>query len=321
MALRERLIRRKHAKPPQRKAGSHGGVLGVVSGSGSQLAARDLKKAKVRGALEPVAHDDQLDLCENEAVAAAVLAHDVMQVRQATQVLYALDVALDAHASVEAVERLDEADNASGRLAAEDGGRGGSIARNGGDKHLLGVAGGVGSGLRRNSELEGAVGRERQGGIQLGQVVVGVDAVQGLLVLRVALRRGGGGQEGGGHGAGEQAGGRAVGKRHDRAGVERGPWADLAHIPPEVLGMRVAQGERDGAHQTGRRVGGGEVVEESGLAGGRADSRSLVDALDRLHWLRLRCRRGSAGCSVGLLLLLLRLLHIRSKVSTGRWQA
>lgn len=119
MALRQRLIGSQHAQAPESEAGSHGSALSshVVAdrngvGSGGKLAAGDLHEAKVGSTLSAVADNDQLDLSENETVAAAVLAHDVVQVGEAAEVLDLLDVALDTHASVEAVKGLDKADDA-----------------------------------------------------------------------------------------------------------------------------------------------------------------------------------------------------------------
>lgn len=135
------------------------------------------------------------------------------------------------------------------------------------DKHLLRVLGGMRAGLGRNRELEWAVGRECEGCVELGEVVASVDGSERGLRLRVTLRGHGSGQVAGWHRAGEEASGRALLKRHQGSGVERGPRADLAHIPPEVLGMRVPQGEGDVAYKAGRRVGGSEVVEHGSVVG------------------------------------------------------
>lgn len=149
------------------------------------------------------------------------------------------------------------------------------------DKHLLGVLGGMWAGLRGDRELQWAVGRECKGRVKLGEVVAGVNGSQRGLRLRVALRGHGGGKVAGWHRAGEEAGSRALLKRHQGGGVERGPRADLAHIPPEVLGVRIPQGEGDVAYKAGRRVGGGEVVEHGSVV-----------RQHRLLELDLRCDSG-----------------------------
>lgn len=89
----------------------------------------------MRGALGTVADKDELDLGQDEAVAATVLAHNVVEVRQASEVLDTLDVTLDSHAGVEAVIALDKANHAGRGLAAKDGGGRGCLAANVGNEH------------------------------------------------------------------------------------------------------------------------------------------------------------------------------------------
>ena len=69
--------------------------------------------AEVRRTLGAIADDDHFDLGHNEAVAAAMLAHAFVQVREAPQVFDFFVVAFDAHAGVPAVEGLDEPDDAA----------------------------------------------------------------------------------------------------------------------------------------------------------------------------------------------------------------
>jgi len=73
----------------------------------------DLQVAEVRHRLAAVTHDDQLDLRDDEAVPAPVLAHVAVQVRESPQVLYLAVVAFDAHAGVPAVEGLHEPNDAA----------------------------------------------------------------------------------------------------------------------------------------------------------------------------------------------------------------
>lgn len=310
MALRKRLVRGEHAETPEGEASSHGEIvvglfavlvlLGVVlevdvgGDRGGQLARGHLEEAEVRGSLETVADHDELNLGQDEAVAAAVFAHHVVQVSKALEILDLLDITLNAHASVEAVKGLDQANNAGGRLATKDGGSGGGITGNGGNEHLLSVLGSVRSGLGRNGQLQGTVGGQSQSSVELGQVVIGVDGMQSSLGLGVTLRAHGVRQEGLGHRAGDESSSCARRQGHERRGVEGGPGADLADIPPEVLNVRIPQREGDGAHQRWSRVGGGEVVQQScgvgRLNGGRLKSLNLLR-----HWLRLRGHAGGTG--------------------------
>lgn len=251
------------------KEGQAGGellLLGVVAlAGGGELDRGNLEEAKVRGALGAVADDNELNLGQDEAVAAAVLAHDVVEVGEAAEVLDALDVALDAHAGVEAVKGLGQADDAGGGLAAKHGsGRGGLAAHVGSEDVLRGRAGLLGGGSR--GELQGALRGERQSRVELGDVVRAVDLVQSSLGLRVA-RRGRGLRE-------ERCWDRAVEQtlgareRQDGRCVEVVPLADLAHIPPEVLGVGIPERVRDGADQRRGRVGRGQVAHQGGGSNG-----------------------------------------------------
>lgn len=301
MARGDHVVPGQHAQAPEGEAGRHGhGLLALLAGEVDdsvaarrrELAARHLEEAEVRRALEAVAHDDELDLGEDEAVPAAVLAHDVVQVGQAPEVLDLLDVALNAHARVEAVEALDEAHDAGAGLAAEDGGRRGGIAGDRGHEHLLVVAGGMGPGLGGYGELEGPVGAQGQGSVELGQEPVGVDGVQVALRFWVALRTHGGGEEGLRHGAVEEARGRAAAEGHDGRGVEGAPRAYLPDVPPKVLDLRVPEREGNGAHQAGGGIGGSEVVDKGGCGCG-SEGGGLEGLLNWLNGLRLGCETGS----------------------------
>ena len=186
---RNRFITSQHAQPPQREASRHrhlvhisGSVNRHIIARSSKLHASDLEVAEMGRGVRPVADKHQLDFCQDEPVPTPVLAHDVVQVREPAQVLDPLDVAFDAHARVEAVEGLDEPDDARRRLAAEDGGHavGGGLAGYVGDEHVFCRCGGGGGGggvdgghgaLGGHGELEGALRAEGQGGVELGEVV------------------------------------------------------------------------------------------------------------------------------------------------------
>lgn len=97
-----------------------------------------------------------------------MLAHGVVQGCEAAEVVDTLDVALGAHARVEAVEAADEADDAAGGLAAEDGSGGGRFADGVCDEDEVVDAGCC---FCRDGELQGAVGGHGQSGVEFGEVV------------------------------------------------------------------------------------------------------------------------------------------------------
>lgn len=270
-----RLVTRKHAQSPQGQASRHLHLVHILRGHGSfatrgsKLHAPNLKIPEMRGGLGPVANKHQLDLGQDEAVPAPVLAHDVVQVREAAQILDPLDVSLDAHARVEAVKGLDEPDDARGGLAAEDGGHavGGGFAGYVGDEHVVrcccgcgGSTGGDGGhgALGGNGELERALRAEGQGGVELGEVVSRVDGVQRGFGLGVAVvERRGRGEESLRDGHREAGGGAGDGEDGSRGEVV--PGANLSDVPPEVLGMGIPKREGDGADERRSRVRRGEV--------------------------------------------------------------
>lgn len=252
------------AEAPEREAGGQLGLLLLAAAAGGgELDAGDLELAEERGGLGAVADEDELDLGEDEAVAAAVLAHGVVDGGEAAEVLDALDVALGAHSGVEAVKGADEADDAGGGLAAEHGGGGGGLAGDvGGEEEVVDGAGALGGG--GDGELEGALGAEGESRVELGEVVGGVDAVESGLGLWVAAGHGRLGEDRSRNGGVEQRGAR---ESEDRSQVEGGPGADVANVPPEVLDVGVTVGEGDGSDQGGGRVGTGEEGHESGGGG------------------------------------------------------
>lgn len=78
-----------------------------------------LQVAEVRDILGAEADADELDLGDDEAVAAGMLAHVPMDLAQAGEVLDAALAHGVAHACVPAVERLDDADDAAAAVARE----------------------------------------------------------------------------------------------------------------------------------------------------------------------------------------------------------
>ena len=256
-----------------------GGGVGRVGGQRDGL---HLEVAKVRRALGAVAGDEQLDLGQDEAVAAAVVAHALVQVGEAAEVLDLLVVALDAHARVPAVERLDEADDAAEAAAVDELGRVVGVVAD--ERRLAGAVGGA------HGEVAAALG-EAQRGVELGAVEAGVERVQlglGLGVGRARRRRRR--QAGGRQRDGQQR--REVGHGRDRGHVERRPRPHLADVPPEVRGAGVAQPDVELAHQRRRRVGRAEVVEQRGRR--RREAQLVAEVVERelvAHGRRLARRR------------------------------
>jgi hypothetical protein len=97
----------------------------------------DFEVTKEWSSLSTVANENQLDLGKNEAIAASMLAHSMVDGGEAAKVLDPLDVTLDTHASVEAVEASDKADNTGSGLAAEHGSGSSRLASTIGDKHKV----------------------------------------------------------------------------------------------------------------------------------------------------------------------------------------
>jgi hypothetical protein len=69
-----------------------------------QLNRLDLKVSEMRRIFRTVAHDDELDLGHDEAIATSVTSHQAVQMRQATQIFNLAVVALDPHAGVPSIE-------------------------------------------------------------------------------------------------------------------------------------------------------------------------------------------------------------------------
>lgn len=257
------VVRSELAEAPEGETGRQrrlGGVHAQVAfrSGGGELDRGNFQITKERSGLGAVAHEDELDLGEDEAVAAAVLAHDMVEGTKTAEILDALDVALDTHASVEAIEAADQADDAGGGLATEHGRGSGRLSGGVGNEDGLVDVGRLG----RNGEVQGSGGGGSEGRIKLGEVERGINAMKRSFSLGVAggdawLRkercRDGGVEESGGTGEGEDGG-----------GIEAVPRADVADVPPEVLGVGVAEREGDGSDQRGGRVGHGEEVEKGG---------------------------------------------------------
>lgn len=228
------------AESPEGKTGSHGDVgcggleVGFGDGGG-EGDGDDVELAKQGDEVDAVADNDELDLGEDEAVAAAVLTHGVVDGSETLEILDVGDVALDAHAGVEVVEGADDADNAGGRVSAKHGGGDGGIALCVADEGEVHHVGGQGGG---DGKLEGVGGGDGERGVDLGEVVGLEDGMEVAFALGEAGAEVGLGEERCGNGGGEQV--VCAGHVEDGGHVEVSPGADLADVPPEVLELVVA---------------------------------------------------------------------------------
>lgn len=136
----------------------------------SKLDGGELKIAKMRHVLRTVAYDDKFDLGDDEAVATAVLAHTTVQVRQAAEVFNLTVIAFNTHASVPAIEGLDEAKDAAETMTVDESR---CVVGVIGDESWVGrVFGGTTRG--QHAQVAGAKG-EREGCIEFGGIKGVVD--------------------------------------------------------------------------------------------------------------------------------------------------
>lgn len=228
------------------------------------------------------AHAEELDLGHDEAVAAAVLAHDALEVSEALEVKNLLGCGLAAHASVPVVVALDETNNAATSITEEGLLEVGGVA---GDE--LGLVAGVGSGLD-GAHLHVAVALgDLESSVDLVGVVVRADVVESRLVLRLHVLASGLGKVGlrdrdlkeGEYGRDLLDGGH----------VEVLPAAEVADVPPEVV-VDAARSGCDTADQGWGWVGGAEVLEQRrcsnrlvGIEAGLLCERGVLDSRRRLE--------------------------------------
>jgi hypothetical protein len=128
----------------------------------------DLQLAEEGSVFCSTANQNELNLCENEAVSAAMFPHGMVQSREATEVFNSLDISLNSHSGVEAIEASDKPNNSRQGFPTKDSG---SAVRFSGDicdkQQVLDVAGGFGW----NRELQGPVGGYSKGRVELWQIV------------------------------------------------------------------------------------------------------------------------------------------------------
>lgn len=132
-----------------------------------------------RGVRGPAAADaEELDLGHDEAVAAAVFAHDALEVGEALEVEDLLGWGLAAHARVPLVVALDEADDATPAVAKE-----GLLVVGGVAGDELGLLADSGNSLDSAHNHVCAALRNLERSIDLVGIVVGADVLERSLVL------------------------------------------------------------------------------------------------------------------------------------------
>ena len=184
------------------------------------------------------AHADEFDFRDDEAVAAVVLAHQALQVRQVGEVFHVGLAPAVPHARVPELVGLDEADEASAAVAADGVGEVVGI----GGEEVGAVFGGV---FGSHGDVAGVALAGFDGRVDFGGVEARDDVLEAALVGRFegGVVDGGVGesggfdrhieQAGGGFGGGENAAGEA-GDGADGLEVEVFPGTDVANVPPAV---------------------------------------------------------------------------------------
>jgi hypothetical protein len=114
----------------------------------------NLEITKERSVGSTVPDENKLNLSEDEAIAAPMLTHSVVDGCKATKVLNTLDVALNSHTSVEAIKTADYTNYTGGGLAAKHGSCSGRLTGSIGNEDEIVHAGSLG----RHREMERASG-------------------------------------------------------------------------------------------------------------------------------------------------------------------
>lgn len=268
----ERVLLSEHVEVPQREGGSELDIArGGHAGGGQRDGSGQLEVAEdghASGGVEgggvwgrrvaACANAEKLDLGHDEAVAAAVLAHDALEVSETLKVEDLLRGRLAAHASVPVVVGLDKTDNATTSVTKE-----GLLEVRGVAGNELGLVAGVGLGLD-GAHLHVAVTLcDLEGSVDLVGVVVGADVVKSRLVLGLHILADGLGKVGLGNGNLKERKNR--GDLLDGSNVELLPAAEVADIPPEVVVDATGSG-CDAADQSRGRVGAAQVLKQRGCS-------------------------------------------------------
>ena len=255
------LIRAQHVQVPQRQTGRQAVLLLQRDGVG------EVQETEIGGPfLGAHAHADELDFRDDEAVAAVVLAHHALQVRQLRQVFHVRLPFAMAHTRVPDLVGFDEADEpaafAASSADAADGLR--RVVGVGGDE-VCAVFGGV---LSAHGDVAGMALAGFDGGVDFGRVEARNDVLEAALVggFEGGVADGWVGEGGGFDGDVEQARG-FFGRGEDAAGeagdgadggeVEIFPGAEVADVPPAVSVDTVADAEA--GYETHGRVRASKV--------------------------------------------------------------
>jgi hypothetical protein len=119
----------------------------------------DLKISEEGSVGSAVSNKDELNLGEDEAVAAPMLAHSMMDGCKATEVLDTLDVTLNTHTSVEAVKATDQTDNTGSGLTTKHSSCSGGLPSGVGNEEKIVHA----ISLRRHRKVQRTSRRHGQG--------------------------------------------------------------------------------------------------------------------------------------------------------------
>ena len=242
-----RTILGQHIQIPQRHASRQ--ALGRTRADrGTQL--QEAEKGHV---LRAGTHAHELDLREDEAVAAAVFAHAALQVGQSGQVEDFLLPDLVPHARVPAVVGFHQTDDAAAPVAGE--GLLDVVLVVGDEVRAVGLVGL----LRAHRDVVVAAETDFQGVVDLVGVVVAAEVSESGFGgrLEAGARDGGFGEGGCGNVDAEEAG--EVGDVADGGEVEVGPGAEVADVPPEMGLFAVSLVVVDFRYEVDGRIGTGEV--------------------------------------------------------------
>lgn len=164
---RQPILLRQHIQIPQRHPGRHA-FRRTRADRRAEFQEAEVGRL-VRG-LGAEADADELDLREQEAVAAGVVAHDALQVGEAGEVEDLLVADFVAHARVPAVVGLDEPDDAGARGAGEGGGGVGLVVA-----QEVGAFGGVACGGGAHGDVVGPAQAGFERGVDFWEVEVAAE--------------------------------------------------------------------------------------------------------------------------------------------------
>ena len=213
---------------------------------------RQLEKAEVRDVFRAGAHADQLDLRDDEAVAAAVLAHAAMKLRQSGEVEDFAVADFVAHARVPPVKGHDQPNDAAA-----------SVARYGVVDVVLVVCNKVRAifgAFGTHGDMVELTLADLEGCVNFGRVKVSVDGCEGCfgLGLESGLGDDGHGKRGGADVDAEEF--VEIGNGFDGLKVEAFPDLEVSDIPPRMHLMASSKYNVELGDEVYRRIGSREIL-------------------------------------------------------------